>query len=201
MSEAVLAASIELPAGSLKRIGVGWWGLLCAIAGEAALFAYLLFAYYYDRVEIGRSFVPGPLPELKLALPNTIILLASSVTCWLSERAIKRNARPRAALWLAVSLVLGIVFVGIQLLEWKAKPFSISSHSYGSLYFTTTGFHMAHVAAGLIGLALAVIWCLRGYFDARRHVPLLIVSAYWHFVDAVWLSVFFTYYITPRLWS
>ena len=201
MSEAVLSASIELPAGSLNRKGLGWWGLLCAIASEGALFAYLLFAYYYDRVEIGREFVPGPLPELKLALPNTIILLVSSATCWLSEQAIKRNKRAHTTLWLLVSFVLGVVFVAIQLLEWKSKPYSISSHAYGSLYFTTTGFHMAHVAAGLVGLALAVIWCVRGYFDSHRHVPLIIVSAYWHFVDAVWLTVFFTYYVTPRLWS
>ena len=103
-------------------------------------------------------------------------------------------------LWLLVSLVLGAVFVGVQLLEWKGKPYTISSHPYGSLYVTTTGFHMAHVAVGLVGLALAAIWCARGYFDQRRHVPLLVVSAYWHFVDAVWLTVFFTYYVTPRLW-
>ena len=199
MSEAVLTASIELPAGSLGRRGVGWWALVCAIAGEGALFAYLLFVYYYCRIEIGPDWIPGPPPELRLALPNTIILLASSATVWLAEKRVKSGARGTA--WLLATLGLGIVFVGIQLLEWKAKKYSISSNSYGSVYFTTTGFHMAHVAAGLIGLALAAIWSARRYFDQRRHVPLLIVGAYWHFVDAVWLCVFFTYYISPRLWS
>ena len=194
-------AAIELPAGSLGRKGAGWWGLLCAIAGEAALFAYLLFAYYYCRVEIGSEWIPGPLPAFRLALPNTIILLLSSLTVWLAERSVKRGSRAGGTLWLLVSFVLGVIFVVVQLFEWRSKTYTISSHSYASLYYTTTGFHMAHVAAGLIGLALALIWSARGYYDERRHVPLIVTGAYWHFVDAVWLTVFFTYYVTPRLWS
>ena len=195
------AATFTLPAGSIDHRGVGWWGLLCAIATEAALFGYLLFAYYYYAAELGNNWISGPLPSFRLALPNTIILLASSATVWSAERAIKRDQRRASLLWLLGTLVLGIVFVIVQLFEWKSKSFSPTTSSYGSLYFTLTGFHMAHVAAGLIGLALAIIWCARNYFDSRRHVPMLIVSGYWHFVDAVWLTVFFTIYFSPRFWS
>ena len=52
----------------------------------------------------------------------------------------------------------------------------------------------------LVALLLLFVWCLKGYFDTRRHVPLLIGAAYWHFVDVVWLAVFFTFYLLPRLW-
>jgi cytochrome c oxidase subunit 3 len=201
VNQSAAATALTLPAGTIDHRGVGWWGLLCAIATEGALFGYLLFAYYYYAAELGNNWISGPLPAFRLALPNTIILLASSATVWRAERAVKRNQRTASLLWLLVTLALGIVFVVIQLLEWKSKPFSPTTSSYGSLYFTLTGFHMAHVAAGLIALSLALVWNARRYFDAGRNVPMLIVSAYWHFVDIVWLCVFFTVYVSPRMWS
>ncbi len=95
-------------------------------------------------------------------------------------------------------IVLGAVFVVVQGLEWKSKPFSLSSNPYGSIYFTTTGFHMAHVIAGLVMLVVVALWTSMRLFDRSRMAPVSIAIAYWHFVDAVWLTVFFTYYITPR---
>jgi heme/copper-type cytochrome/quinol oxidase subunit 3 len=58
---------------------------------------------------------------------------------------------------------------------------------------------MAHVAIGLLVLAALFVWSLLGYFDIGRHAPVSIGAVYWHFVDAVWLTLFFTFYITPRL--
>ena len=201
MSEIVLAPAVPLAVGSSGRRGVGWWGLLCVIATESALFAYLLFSYYYFAVQLGDAWLPGKPPDMKLALPDTLILLCSSATVWWAERGVRRGGPTgRSRLALALSILLGMVFIAIQLLEWRAKPFSITSGPYGSLYFTITGFHMAHVAAGLVLLLLVLWWSALGYFDQRRHVPVLVAAAYWHFVDAVWLVVFFTFYVTPRLW-
>jgi heme/copper-type cytochrome/quinol oxidase subunit 3 len=189
-----------VPVGGTGRRSMGWWGLAALIATEGALFAYLLFSYYYILAQIGPSWFPERSPPLKLALPNTIILLASSATVAWAERSVRIGARGRAAGGLVLTLVLGAVFLAIQLFEWKAKPYTIESSSYGSLYFTITGFHMAHVAAGLIALVLVLVWTLAGYLDEKRNVPMLIGAAYWHFVDVVWLTVFFTFYIAPRLW-
>lgn len=202
MNEAVLEPTtpIRLPAGPVGRHGAGWWALVCALASESVLFAYLLFTYYYNAVESGYAWPPGEMPRLNLSLPNTIILLISSGTVWLAERAARRNKRWLGTFWLVVTFILGCVFLFIQLLEWHSKKFTIITDSYGSVFFTVTGFHMAHVVVGVIGLALGTAWCALGYFNERRHVPMVIVSTYWHFVDAVWLTVFFTFYITPRLW-
>jgi cytochrome c oxidase subunit III len=190
----------RIPIGGIGRRGVGWWGLVALIATEGALFAYLLFAYYYLLVQFGPSWFPERAPPLKLALPNTIVLLVSSATVWFAERGMKRGARGLVLGGLALTLLLGLAFLIVQLYEWKAKPYTPQSSSYGSLYFTITGFHMAHVAAGLIALLLVFFWCLLGYLDDRRHVPLVIGAAYWHFVDVVWLTVFFTFYLLPRFW-
>jgi cytochrome c oxidase subunit III len=188
-----------LPVGNIHRQGLGWSGVLCLIASEGALFSYLLFSYCYFAVQMPPSWNPEPHPSMKLALPNTIILLLSSVAVWWSERGVRSGARGQHRGGLAAGIVLGVIFLVIQLLEWKAKPFSLTSGAYGSLYFTITGFHMAHVAVGVLALAAVLIWSECGYFDRRRNAPVLISSLYWHFVDAVWLLLFTTFYVAPYL--
>jgi cytochrome c oxidase subunit 3 len=197
MSDAALRAR-SLPVGSVGHKTFGWWGMTTIVMTEASLFAYLLFAYYYLAVNYGRAWVPES-PSLRLSAPNTIILLSSSVAVWWSERNASRGATGRQSLGLAIGLVLGLAFLGIQIFEWKEKPFTVASSSYGSSYFITTGFHMAHVLVGLLMLAAVLLWSMLGYFDRKRHSALSIAALYWHFVDVVWLAIFFTFYVTPYL--
>jgi cytochrome c oxidase subunit 3 len=137
------------------------------------------------------------LPKMGPALFNTFVLLTSSVFVVLSERAVKRERRRMAVLWMSVAIVLGVLFVGVQLKEWHDHPYGPSAHLYGSLYFTITGFHMLHVVAGVVVLVLLLTWTALGYFDDRRHTVLSIGGMYWHFVDIVWLFIFTTLYISP----
>jgi cytochrome c oxidase subunit III len=198
MTDAAIQSD-RLPVGSLGRRAGGWYGMLALIMTEGALFAYLLFSYYYFYVQYGRALLPAELPKFQLSLPNTIILLASSGTAWFAERGLRIGRKDHLVWGLAASIGLGIVFMAIQGVEWAQKPFTMASTAYGSLYFTITGFHMAHVAAGLVMLALLLVWSWLDYFDRERNAPLAIGIVYWHFVDAVWLTLFFTFYITPRL--
>ncbi|MFI4965211.1 MAG: heme-copper oxidase subunit III [Caulobacterales bacterium] len=198
MSETALSP-IRLPFGSLGKKSTGWWGMLCLVATEACLFAYLLFSYAFTAIQMGPSWQPGAPPSLKLALPNTILLLASSVAVWWGERGIKHGRRGQLLLGVGVAIVLGAIFVAVQLKEWSNKPFRISTSGYASHYFTITGFHLAHVALGLTGLLAVFIWGALGYFDRQRNTAVLVTSIYWHFVDAVWLCVFTTFYIAPYL--
>ncbi len=177
----------------------GWWGMMTLILTEGFLFLYLLFSYYYFAVTHGRAWMPHQLPSFKLSGPNTVILLLSSVAAWYGESGIRRGNAVRATVGLLLAIVLGATFMGVQLKEWADKPFTLSSDAYGSMYFTITGFHMAHVAAGLLILFALAVWSALGYFDRQRFAPVTIGTYYWHFVDAVWLAVFFTFYITPYL--
>jgi cytochrome c oxidase subunit III len=188
-----------LATGAVGTRTSGWWGMVMLIVTEAFLFAYLLFSYYYFALEYGRAWLPDELPSFRLSGPDTAILIASSLAAWFGEHGLRHGSRIRAVIGLAAALVLGLVFVGIQWLEWSDKPFMPSSHSYGSLYFVVTGFHMAHVVAGLLILAALVLWTALGFFDRIRMAPVSIGVAYWHFVDVVWLTIFFTFYVTPRI--
>jgi cytochrome c oxidase subunit III len=190
---------LDLPVGSVGRHANGWWGMMMLIVTEGALFVYLLFAYYYAAVQHERNWLPEDLPDFRLSLPDTILLLLSSVVVWRGESLIKQGRSGATAVYLGVAALMGIVFVAIQALEWGTKKFTPFSGSYGSLYYIITGFHMAHVTAGVLILATLALWCALGYFDRIRSAPVSIGAIYWHFVDAVWLALFFTFYVTPRL--
>lgn len=176
----------------------GWWGIVFTIATEGAVFAYLLFSYYYLAIA-SHAVWPKTPPQLTLALPNTIILLVSSATVWWADRKFSAGRSFEALLGLIVTFVLGAIFVSVQMVEWHRKTFSPVTSPYGSLYFTTTGFHVAHVVVGLLILLALIGWVASGILEDRRQNAVSIGAAYWHFVDVVWLSVFFTYYITPYL--
>jgi cytochrome c oxidase subunit 3 len=102
-------------------------------------------------------------------------------------------------LGLAIGILLGITFIVVQYFEWMDKTFRPDASTYGSLYFTITGFHVAHVAFGVLELLALFVWSLLGYFNSERHAPVTIGGMYWHFVDVVWLFIFFTIYVTPYL--
>ncbi|HTQ15088.1 MAG TPA: cytochrome c oxidase subunit 3 [Rhizomicrobium sp.] len=190
-----------LPIGALDTRSLGWWAMIFVVFTEASLFAYLLFSYFYIAVQPHQpgTFPEGGLPSLKLALPNTVILLASSAAVAWAQFNIEHANRNRLTLGLGIGAVLGAIFVTVQTFEWAGKPFTLASSTYSSLFFTVTGFHMAHVAVGTVMLCLLCLWSSMGYFNRVRYAHVHIGALYWHFVDAVWIAVFFTFYITPYL--
>ena len=198
-AEVAISQPRDLPVGPIGRHGIGYWGVGMLIVSEAALFAYLLFAYYYTGASAQDGWVLEPRPSLKLALPNTILLLASSVVAWIGERGILDRQRGKALLGFGLAFIMGSVFAAVQGYEWVSKPYSLGTSSYASLYFVTTGFHMAHVIIGLGVLAALFLWTALDYFSPRRRLTISSGVLYWHFVDVVWLFVFSTYYLTPYL--
>jgi heme/copper-type cytochrome/quinol oxidase subunit 3 len=196
---AALAQPGQLPVGPVGRLGIGYWGVGTLVASEAALFSYLLFSYYY----LGATAPPGwllePHPDLKLALPNTLILLASSAVAWLGEQGVLKQKRGQALLGFGIAFVMGAIFAAVQFLEWHAKTYQIGSSSYASLYFVTTAFHIGHVIIGLMVLLALFAWTALEYFSRRRRIAVSAGVLYWHFVDLIWVFIFTTYYVTPYL--
>lgn len=191
----------RLPVGAINTRASGWWAMIFTVFTEASLFAYLLFSYYYLAVQphLPGTFPQGGQPDLKLAIPNTLILIASSVAVGWAQLGIERGSKQRLALGLGLGTLLGAIFVVIQCFEWAGKPFTLASSPYSSLFFVVTGFHMAHVVVGVAILAALTWWSSQGYFNRVRYAHIHIGALYWHFVDAVWIAVFFTFYITPLL--
>jgi heme/copper-type cytochrome/quinol oxidase subunit 3 len=196
---AATAVARRLPVGGAGKGATGWWGMILLIVTEASLFVYLLFSYFYLGSMARGAWPPSGPPELRLALPNTVILLLSSGAMWWAESGVRHGAQGRLRLGLLITLGLGIVFLAIQMVEYSNKHFTPATDAYGSLFFTITGFHGAHVAVGLIMVAVVALRAWLGHFTERRHLAVTNVSLYWHFVDAVWLAVFTSLYLSPRL--
>jgi heme/copper-type cytochrome/quinol oxidase subunit 3 len=195
---ATAAHQLGLPVSSTDRRSPGWWGMVLVIATEAGFFAYLLFGYFYLASLARGPWPPSGAPSLRLALPNTIILIASSVTMWWADSGIRRGAQRRLRAGLAVTFVLGVVFLSLQGVEYARATFTPATDAYGSLFFTITGFHGAHVAAGLIMNVVVQVRAWANHFTAERHLAVANVAMYWHFVDVVWLVVFLSLYLSPR---
>jgi cytochrome c oxidase subunit I+III len=188
----------DLPVGASGRHSVGWWGMVAVVTTEGAFFAYLLFSYFY-LASMSTNPWPTTAPRIPLPLLNTLILVSSSVAMAWAERGIRRDQPTRLRVGLGIAIALGIIFLALQGVEYGREKLSPTHDAYGSLFYTITGFHGAHVFAGLIMLSVVLVRALRGHFAVGRHEAVSNVAVYWHFVDIVWLAVFTSLYITPRL--
>jgi heme/copper-type cytochrome/quinol oxidase subunit 3 len=187
-----------LPVDLPGHRSLGSWGMVLVITTEAGFFAYFLFAYFYLGSMAHGAWPPAGPPSLALALPNTIILVASSATMWWAESGIRRAAQWRLRAGLALTFVLGAVFLVVQGVEYSHTAFTPQTGAYGSLFFSITGFHGAHVAAGLLMNVFVQARAWAGHFSAGHHVAVSNIAMYWHFVDVVWLVVFSSLYLSPR---
>ena len=125
---------------------------------------------------------------------NTCILVTSSVTVTFAHWALKKNQRLPLAIWLGLTVALGISFLTLQVVEYMEAynelGLTLGSGIYGSTFFLLTGFHGAHVTMGTIMLFVILLRCLRGHFSPENHFGFEAASWYWHFVDVVWLFLF-----------
>jgi cytochrome c oxidase subunit 3 len=193
------ARPVTAPARRQGGFPIPLVGMLLFISSEVMFFGGLFATYFSARASFAGEWGPPPpaheLEILPIALPITIILLLSSLTMHFGVRAIARGNSGRLRLWLLVTLGLGIVFLAGQIYDYTVLGFGISDGVFGTVFYTLTGFHGAHVFGGVVGLTILAVRAGTGQFSARNHVAVEAVSYYWHFVDVVWVALFTTLYI------
>lgn len=137
---------------------------------------------------------PWPIPTI-----NTALLLASGATLTIAHHAMKENHRGKLKLWLAITILLGVTFLGFQAYEYvhayRDLNLRLDSGIFGSTFFMLTGFHGFHVTVGAIMLSVVLFRILRGHFDKDNHFAFEAAAWYWHFVDVVWLFLFIAIYV------
>lgn len=173
------------------------FGFIIFLVSESLVFVSFFLTYIILRLSTSNwlpSGVSGP--ELSPAtITNTIVLLSSSLTIYLAERALKNNNLSIfRLLWLTTS-AMGAYFLVGELREWQGLDFSISTGLVGSTFYLLTGFHGLHVAVGIFLQMLMLIRSfIRGNYN-RGHYGVSAVSLFWHFVDVIWVILFSLLYL------
>jgi cytochrome c oxidase subunit III len=135
-----------------------------------------------------------------LPLWNTIVLLTSSLTCHFAHAGILAGNRKKFNFWLTVTVLLGVIFLVLQVMEYREAylhfGLTLNAGVYGSTFFMLTGFHGFHVAMGMTMLLIQLLRSVIGkQFTATDHFGFEASSWYWHFVDVVWVFLFLFVYI------
>ena len=190
----------ELPHDQRGGISNPILGMLLFITSEVMFFAGLFAAYFASRAAIA----PWPptefehtLEPLGIVFPATVMLVISSFTCQIGVNAIRRDDRTGFIRAIGVTLILGVIFLAIQIYDYGllySHGLQLSSGPYGTTYYTLTGFHGAHVFGGVIMLAVVLYRGMAGQFSSRHHDAVEGTSLYWHFVDVVWIGLYLTLY-------
>lgn len=198
------------------RLNIPKVGMMVFLASEAMLFAGLLAGYLvlfhghtdqwiaegYPSIVIQLEAIE-PLQWLMIA--NTVILVSSSFTYHFGEAAVLRGKSGLG--WFALTSLFGAIFLFVQAYEWMHLAehnlwfgkWSQEAALYGGSFFVLTGFHGLHVAIGLVMVLVALYRSVKRLLGIKvaDHVWEEIAALYWHFVDGVWILVFFLLYLWP----
>jgi cytochrome c oxidase subunit 3 len=185
------------------------YGMVLFIASEVMFFLAWFWAFFDaslfadEAQQVARvTFTGGTWPPtgvevfdpFHLPLLNTIILLTSGATVTWAHHALREGKRSGLIQGLSVTVALGIAFTAVQAYEYAHAPFAFTDGIYSSTFFMATGFHGAHVLIGSIFLIVCLGRSIVGHFKPEQHFGFEAAAWYWHFVDVVWLFLFFAIY-------
>ena len=127
-------------------------------------------------------------------LLNTFILLASGATLTWAHHGLIEDYRRDLVRGLIATIALGVTFTAIQAYEYSHAAFGFTEGIYPTTFYMATGFHGFHVIVGTIFLTVCLVRAVKGHFKPDQHVGFEAAAWYWHFVDVVWLFLFFSIY-------
>jgi heme/copper-type cytochrome/quinol oxidase subunit 3 len=170
------------------------------LAGDAMSFGCLIVGYGILRYSSKSWPVPAQVLGINLTALMTFLLIVSSVTMVLALAAIQEGDKPRFNKFLGLTILGGLIFLGLQAYEWThllghtlpEHNLSFSKDLFATTFFVLTGFHGMHVTGGVIYNTCVLAAVNRGRY-AAKHVE--IAGLYWHFVDLVWILIFTFVYL------
>ena len=176
-------------------------GIMLFIISEIFFFLSFFWCYFHISlsisIELGNSWHPQGVRMVspkEIPLLNTIILLISGISItWAHHSMIESNYKETLNR-LNLTIFLGLLFTGLQAIEYYELSFSIRDRVFGSVFFIATGFHGLHVIVGTLFLRFTRLRLIKGHFSYNHHFGFEARAWYWHFVDVVWLFLYITIY-------
>ena len=174
------------------------------VGTEAMFFLCLIMVFIYFSLVPGFTTEQIHSPDIKSTAIFSVLLFSSSFTFWRAEKNFNHGRLTHFKIWLLITIFLGIVFLfgqGREYAKLLESHVTIGSSTFGTSFFTLTGFHGLHVFAGLVILSIVAILAFLGDYNNSKSTVVSTVGIYWHFVDIVWAVVFFIVYVAPRLFK
>jgi len=171
------------------------------VAAEAFAFFSLLFSWFTKSiwapaVRISRIIAGAEIPSaIRLGLINSALLLSSSVTITYSHMRLRYRSIQITVKRLVITILLRVIFLIVQWVEFSISSLTIARRFYRSILFSSLRFHRIHVLVGVIFLLYALRRVLSRNSTPESHPVYLCSVIYWHFVDVVWVFVYFSYYL------
>jgi heme/copper-type cytochrome/quinol oxidase subunit 3 len=176
------------------------FGFVMFLLADCILFASFVFAYLYLRTSapVWPPIVDGKQIEhldVAFGAMNSIVLFGSGVTMHFALESWKNLKKAAFNFWIVATIVLGIGFLCGQAHEYLSAPMTWTGSVFGASFFTLTGLHGFHVFAGVVFLTVLAIQSNRGVYTGSKYFGLIAGTLYWHFVDVIWVLLFFLFYL------
>jgi len=191
----------ELPALVIGPRGGLWWGMAGLILIEIVVFTGLIATYFYLKF-LNPHWPPAgePLPKIMLPTINTFVLIGSSLAIYYADTSISERGDVRGLrIGVALSLTLGLAFLALKVLEYSQVEYFWDSHAYGSIVWTMIVFHSSHVLSVVLKSIVVLALSFKGHWTRERAQGMKINGLYWHFVVVIWIPLYITIYLTPRI--
>ena len=186
---------------ALNRPNMVSVGTIAFLAQELMFFAGLFAMYFTSRANgLANGDWSTQTDHINVLFGGiiTAVLIASSFTSQFGVFAAERGDVFGLRKWFTVTIVLGVIFLGLVAYEWTELVMAgvtPQSSVFGSVVYIITGFHMAHVTAGILAFIVVLLRVAKSKFTPAQATAAMAVSYYWHFVDAIWIGVFITIYL------
>ncbi|HWB83320.1 MAG TPA: cytochrome c oxidase subunit 3 family protein [Bryobacteraceae bacterium] len=188
-----------------------WVFLITEIMFFGGMFtAYTVYRSWYPNVFA----VASSSCNIWIGMANTIVLLCSSYTMVMAVRSAQLGRKKAIINFLILTLLLGLVFLGVKGFEWAQKfqehhvpgpsfhlegtPLQHQAQLFFTLYFAMTGLHALHMVVGVGILSVLIFQTAKGKYSAKYFTPIDIAGLYWHFVDIIWIFLFPLLYLIDR---
>lgn len=199
----------HLPPDTLDHRSPIWWGNFLLLMIETTMFAILVGVYLYLRL-IGFQQWPPPLvdvhppnyhpvPELKIATINLVLLLVSLAPMIVVDRACSKRQLNVVRIGLVVCILFGLAAIWLRFHEFHALLFRWDTNAYGSVTWTILGMHLLHLITGTVENGLMTAWIFRHGMDDKHARDIRVGAVYWYWIVGIWVLLYGLVFWGPRI--
>jgi heme/copper-type cytochrome/quinol oxidase subunit 3 len=196
-----------LPGAALDSRSPIWWGNLMLLFIETSMIAILVSSYFYMRLNFHAWPPPrvegtfndyNPVPLLKAATCNVVLLLVSFIPQFLADRsALKMRLRP-TQVGLVLVILCGAAAIWLRFHEFTALKFRWDTNAYGSIVWAILLVHLLHLIAGSLENSLMLVWTLVHGLDDKHARDIRVNAVYWYWIIFIWIPLYTIVFLGPR---